>query len=136
MGQRGMQRPSHQHTATHPVRPLPPATTTLLSGIAPGIVGVFFLQPTSPGHRPSASHRTRSGEVPLRELAGRFGLSRADNLPNLTPRVEAKLSESLGLSEEVRQIVDCWPEGSPSPGLVTRSDRPEVAEEREIKIQA
>ena len=47
----------------------------------------------------------RHAEVSLRDLAGRFGLSRADSVPNLTRRIEAQLPNSPGLAEEVRQIL-------------------------------
>lgn len=46
----------------------------------------------------------RHTEAPLRELAPRFGLSRADSVPNLTRRVEARLPTSPGLVEELEEI--------------------------------
>jgi hypothetical protein len=63
----------------------------------------------------------RHSEAPLRKLAQKFGLSRADSVPNLTRRIEEKLSKSPGLSEEVRQILELLGKGSmeraPSGGL-------------------
>ena len=46
----------------------------------------------------------RHGEAPLRELAARFGLSRADSVPNLTRRIDAKLPTSPALAAEIDQI--------------------------------
>lgn len=68
-------RPARPHTATHPVCPPPPATTTLAFRRAPGIAGFFFLQPKSPRQRPGtgaaasqASERTKSPDDDLRSL--------------------------------------------------------------------
>ena len=47
----------------------------------------------------------RHAQTPLRELAARFGLSRADSVPNLTRRVDAKLPTSPVLAEEIEQIL-------------------------------
>ena len=47
----------------------------------------------------------RHTEAPLRELAARFGLSRADSVPNLTRRIDAKLPTSPGLAAEIEQIL-------------------------------
>ncbi len=44
-------------------------------------------------------------QAPLRELAARFGLSRADSVPNLTRRIDAKLPTSPGLAGEMEQIL-------------------------------
>jgi REP element-mobilizing transposase RayT len=47
----------------------------------------------------------RHTEAPLRELAARLGLSRADSVPNLTRRVEASLATSPRLTEDLEQIM-------------------------------
>jgi putative transposase len=47
----------------------------------------------------------RHTEAPLRELAARLGLSRADSVPNLTRRIEARLATSPRLAEELGQIL-------------------------------
>ncbi|MGE3819585.1 MAG: transposase [Isosphaeraceae bacterium] len=46
----------------------------------------------------------RHTEAPLRELAVRLGLSRADSVPNLTRRVETRLKTSPTLAGELREI--------------------------------
>jgi putative transposase len=46
----------------------------------------------------------RYSEAPLRELALRFGLSRADSVPNLTRRFEAALSRSQTDSADLEEI--------------------------------
>jgi len=46
----------------------------------------------------------RHTEAPLRELAARLGLSRADSVPNLTRRVEARLVVSPKLARELELI--------------------------------
>ena len=48
----------------------------------------------------------RHAEASLRELSGRFGLTRADSVPNLVRRIEARLSASPGLREEIAQILE------------------------------
>ncbi|WP_435005378.1 REP-associated tyrosine transposase [Tundrisphaera lichenicola] len=47
----------------------------------------------------------RHTQAPLRELATRFGLSRADSVPNLTRRIDAKLPDSPRLAEEMARIL-------------------------------
>jgi hypothetical protein len=47
----------------------------------------------------------RYTEAPLRELAGRFGLSRAGSVSNLTRRVEARLAEYPTLAAELAEIM-------------------------------
>jgi AraC-like DNA-binding protein len=47
----------------------------------------------------------RHAEATLGDLAARFGLSRADSVPNLTRRFEARLATSTRLAEELRQIL-------------------------------
>jgi putative transposase len=89
-----------------------------LSGLDPATicttVATFYgLEPSSLARR-GDSHIARAvaawicrrhSETPLRELAERFGLSRADSVPNLSRRVEIKLRESRDFAAEVRQIV-------------------------------
>jgi hypothetical protein len=47
----------------------------------------------------------RYTQAPHRELAERLGLSRADSVPNLTRRLEARLRTSRWLAEELEQIM-------------------------------
>jgi putative transposase len=47
----------------------------------------------------------RHTEEPLRALAPRFGLSRADSVPNLTRRVDARLRSSPGFARELERIL-------------------------------
>jgi hypothetical protein len=47
----------------------------------------------------------RYTEAPLRELAVRLGLSRADSVPNLTRRIEARLATSARLAEDLERIL-------------------------------
>ena len=47
----------------------------------------------------------RHTDEPLRALAGRFGLSRADSVPNLTRRVDARLRSSPGFADELERIL-------------------------------
>jgi REP element-mobilizing transposase RayT len=48
----------------------------------------------------------RHTEEPLRALAGRLGLSRADSVPNLTRRVDAKLGTTPAFTEELERIME------------------------------
>ena len=63
----------------------------------------------------------RYAEVSLRVLAARFGLSRADSVPNLTRRVEARLPKSAGLTEEIRQILELLAGGLAQPEICNTS---------------
>ncbi len=47
----------------------------------------------------------RHSEVPLRELAPLLGLSRADSVPNLTRRMDARLRARPQLADELQQIM-------------------------------
>jgi putative transposase len=47
----------------------------------------------------------RHCEVPLRELAPRLGLSRADSVPNLTRRIDARLRSHPQLADELQRIM-------------------------------
>jgi hypothetical protein len=47
--------------------------------------------------------------VPLRELALRFGLSRADSLPNLTRRIAVRLQTHPELADEVDRSMTLVP---------------------------
>ena len=47
----------------------------------------------------------RHTEEPLRALATRFGLSRADSVPNLTRRIDARLRSSPGFARELERIL-------------------------------
>jgi putative transposase len=47
----------------------------------------------------------RHTEEPLRALAKRFGLSRADSVPNLTRRIDARLRSSPGFARELERIL-------------------------------
>ncbi|HKM53750.1 MAG TPA: hypothetical protein VJY33_10090 [Isosphaeraceae bacterium] len=48
----------------------------------------------------------RHCEVPLHELSPRLGLSRADSVPNLIRRIDARLRSHPQLADELQQIVD------------------------------
>jgi hypothetical protein len=48
----------------------------------------------------------RHTEMPLRERAALLGLSRADSVPNLTRRLDARLRETAWLSAQLDQIVE------------------------------
>ena len=47
----------------------------------------------------------RHSEVPLHELAPLLGLSRADSVPNLTRRMDARLRAHPKLADELQQIM-------------------------------
>jgi chromosomal replication initiation ATPase DnaA len=47
----------------------------------------------------------RHTEEPLRALASRFGLSRADSVPNLTRRVDLRLPSSPEFAHELERIL-------------------------------
>jgi hypothetical protein len=47
----------------------------------------------------------RHTEASLRELAEWLGLSRADSVPNLTRRLEARLKSSPGLADDLTEIL-------------------------------
>jgi putative transposase len=47
----------------------------------------------------------RHTEEPLRALAGRLGLSRADSVPNLTRRVDVRLGTTPAFAEELERIM-------------------------------
>ncbi len=47
----------------------------------------------------------RHSEVPLRELAPQFVLSRADSVPNLTRRMDARLRAPPPLADKLQQIM-------------------------------
>ena len=47
----------------------------------------------------------RHSEDPLRELAPWLGLSRADSVPNLTRRMDARLQARPQLADELQQIM-------------------------------
>jgi putative transposase len=48
----------------------------------------------------------RHSEAPLRELAPLLGLSRADSVPNLTRRIDARLRTEPRLAAELQRIMD------------------------------
>ena len=48
----------------------------------------------------------RHTEAPLRELAPLLGLSRADSVPNLTRRIDARLRTHPGLATDLRKIME------------------------------
>ena len=47
----------------------------------------------------------RHSEDPFRELAPRLGLSRADSVPNLTRRMDARLQARSQRADELQQIM-------------------------------
>jgi hypothetical protein len=49
----------------------------------------------------------RHSEASLRELADRFGLSRADSVPNLTRRIDAAIEQSPELRAAARHVMQC-----------------------------
>jgi putative transposase len=68
----------------------------------------------------------RHTEASLRELANWLGLSRADSVPNLTRRLEARLKSSPGLSDDLTEIMTraSAPTGDVYPADVTRKTVP------------
>lgn len=88
-----------------------------LAGLAPeaicaAVAAHYGLEPSDLSCR-HAHHTARSvaawlcrryTEAPLRELALLFGLSRADSVPNLTRRVDTRLSHSADLTAEIDAI--------------------------------
>jgi len=48
----------------------------------------------------------RHCEVPLHELSPRLGLSRADRVPNLTRRIDARLRSHPQLADELQRLMD------------------------------
>jgi REP element-mobilizing transposase RayT len=78
--------------------------------------------------------------APLRVLAGRFGLSRADSVPNLTRRLEARLRTSPGLVgelDEIMALVRARTAGPPGPDPSPRhgggKDGPEKGRPRKTR---
>jgi putative transposase len=65
----------------------------------------------------------RHTEASLRELAESLGLSRADSVPNLTRRLEARLKSSPGLSRDLSEILTRAnaPTSDVHPAKVTRA---------------
>lgn len=98
-------RPAHRHP--------PPLEARQLAELDPdsiyaALAEYYSLAPSSLLARRQDSHVARAvaawlcrrhTEAPLRELAPGFGPSRADSVPNLTRRVEARLPTSPGLVE-------------------------------------
>lgn len=68
----------------------------------------------------------RETEASLRELAGWLGLSRADSVPNLTRRLEARLKASPRLSEDLAEILRraTAPAGNKPPASLQRNEDP------------
>jgi hypothetical protein len=69
----------------------------------------------------------RYSEAPMREPAERFGLTRADSVPNLLRRRDARLTRSTGLWKDLEEIVSRVREGHRekrwNDGCVSREDR-------------
>jgi hypothetical protein len=65
----------------------------------------------------------RYSEATLSELAGRLGQSRADSVPSLVRRMEARLRTSSQLVEDVKAIVALLSTAPDRPGITTQ-DRP------------
>ena len=63
------------------------------------------LAPSLPGSAAATWLCRRHCEDPLRELAPRLGLSRADSVPNLTRRMDARLRARPQLADEHQQIM-------------------------------
>jgi len=95
----------------------PPPEARRLSGLDPerictAVSARYGLDPTAMANRrdPHLARAVaawlcrRHSEATLRELAVRFGLSRADSVPNLTRKVAARLPTSPRLAEEIEQI--------------------------------
>ncbi len=101
-----------------PVAADPPAPEARqLAGLDPGsicaaVAAFYHLDPAALARRgdphiarPVAAWLCRRHtEASLRELAPRFGLARADSVPNLTRRLDAKLPTSPRLAEELERI--------------------------------
>jgi putative transposase len=101
-----------------PTSDTPPPESRQLAGLDPrriceAVVGYYGLEPESLESRHdhhiaravAAWLCRRHSEAPLRELAAMFGLSRADSVPNLTRRLESRLSKSPELSDDIRRIL-------------------------------
>jgi hypothetical protein len=67
--------------------------------------------------------RSSTACIPLSELAGRLGQSRADSVPSLVRRMEARLRTSSQLVEDVKAIVALLSTAPDRPGITTQ-DRP------------
>jgi hypothetical protein len=102
-----------------PVRGNPPAPEARqLAGLDPAdvcaaVAKYYALDPEDLARRHD-SHVARAvaawlcrrySEAPLRELAKHFGLSRADSVPNLTRRAEARLRTSPELAHDIDRII-------------------------------
>jgi len=101
-----------------------------LAGLAPevicaAVVDYYGLEPSSllRHHDPHLARAVaawlcrRHSEAPLRELAGLLGLSRADSVPNLTRRIDARLEKSPQLADDLKAIMGLLAAGPavPSP---------------------
>jgi putative transposase len=77
----------------------------------------------------------RHTEASLRELAKRLGLSRADSVPNLTRRLEARLKTSPELSDDLTEILRRAnaPDASILPGEASRTQIPRRSERSKTK---
>jgi hypothetical protein len=65
-------------------------------------------------------------QASLRELVAWLGLARADSVPNLTRRLDARLKASPALSEEMAEIFSraTAPAGNKPPASLLRNDDP------------
>jgi hypothetical protein len=77
----------------------------------------------------------RYTEAPHRALAERFGLSRADSVPNLTRRLEARLRSAPALAEELEAIMEQVREGSGVPASTAQDAGPPRVGTRERKTK-
>jgi putative transposase len=66
----------------------------------------------------------RHSEVSLRWLAERLGLSRADSVPNLTRRLEARLKTAGDLAADLATIMQRVRQGTPAPARTRKSTTP------------
>ena len=83
-----------------------------LDRVLAAVVEFYGLEPGSLGRRGdghvaravAAWLARRHTEATLRELAPRLGLSRADSVPNLTRKLEARLRDAPALADDLRRI--------------------------------
>jgi REP element-mobilizing transposase RayT len=83
----------------------------------------------------AASLCRRYTEAPHRALAERFGLSRADSVPNLTRRLEARLRSAPGLAEELEAIMQRVRAASGVPALTAHDAGPPRVGRRERRTK-
>jgi hypothetical protein len=74
----------------------------------------------------------RHSEAPLRELADRLGLSRADSVPNLTRKLESRLRDDPALTDDLQQISRRLEFDDSPPALLPPNTRPTTERRRSM----